>query len=317
MYDVAVIGGGAAAHAAALYAMRYQLKTAMVVDEFGGETATASVVENYPGHVSIDGLELMKIMETQVKKLGVEVVLGKADRVERRRGCFGIGVGENELEAKSLILAVGRERRKLGLPKEKEWLGQGIAYCAACDAPLYADQIAGIVGGGDSAVKGAILLAKYAKQVYVVHRGAKLGGEPINNERLLKAANVTILFGTRITALRGEDGLRAVVLDPPYKGNEELPLEGLFIEIGADPRVELAQSVGLALDEKGYIKTDFVMRTNVTGVFAAGDVTNASGSLKQVITSAAQGVLAATAAYQHVSEGGDFCEKHARAFKLG
>lgn len=316
MYDVAIIGGGAAAHGAALYAMRYRLATVMVLEEFGGETATASVVENYPGHVSIDGLELMKTMETQVKKLGAEVILGKAERVERDRRCFMIGVGGSELEAKSVILAVGRERRTLGLPHEKEWLGLGISYCPTCDAPLYADQIVGIVGGGDSAVKGAILLAKYAKRVYVIHRGAKLRGEPINNERLQKASNVSILFNTRVTALQGEGGLRAVVLDPPYQGEEELPLDGLFVEIGAEPRVELAKSLGGALDESGYIQVDSMMRTNVPGFFAAGDVTNASGSLKQVITSAAQGVLAATAAYKHVSEGGDFCDRHAHPFKL-
>jgi len=239
MYDVAVIGGGAAAHGAALYAMRYRLKTVMMLEEFGGETATASVVENYPGHVSIDGLDLMKTMEAQVKKLGVEVILGKAEQVKRDRGCFVVGVGGSQLEAKSVILAVGRERRTLGLPHEREWLGLGISYCPTCDAPLYADQIVGIVGGGDSAVKGAILLGKYAKQVYVIHRGAKLRGEPINNERLQKASNVSILFNSRVTALRGEDGLQAAVLDPPYQGKEELSLDGLFVEIGADPRVEL------------------------------------------------------------------------------
>ena len=316
MYDVAVIGGGAAAHGAALYAMRYRLKTVMMLEEFGGETATASVVENYPGHVSIDGLDLMKTMEAQVKKLGVEVILGKAERVKRDRGCFVVGVGGSQLEAKSVILAVGRERRTLGLPHEREWLGLGISYCPTCDAPLYADQIVGIVGGGDSAVKGAILLGQYAKQVYVIHRGAKLRGEPINNERLQKASNVSILFNSRVTALRGEDGLQAAVLDPPYQGKEELSLDGLFVEIGADPRVELAKSLGGVLDERGYIQVDSMMRTNVPGVFAAGDVSNASGTLKQVITSAAQGVLAATAAYQHVSEGGDLCDRHARPFKL-
>ena len=316
MYDVAVVGGGAAAHGAALYAMRFRLKTVMVLEEFGGETATASVVENYPGHVSIEGLDLMKTMEAQVKKLGVEVILGKAERVERDRGCFVIGVGGNELRAKSVILAVGRERRTLGLPHEREWLGLGISYCPTCDAPLYGDQIVGIVGGGDSAVKGAILLAKYAKQVYVIHRGVKLRGEPINNERLHKASNVSLLFNTRVTALRGEEGLRAVVLDPPYQGKEELPLDGLFVEIGAEPRVELAKSLDVALDEKNYIQVDAMMRTNMPGVFAAGDVTNASGSLKQVITSAAQGVLAATTAYPYVSEGGDFCDRHAGPFKL-
>ncbi len=316
MYDVAVIGGGAAAHGAALYAMRYQLQTIMVIEEFGGETATASVVENYPGHVSIDGFDLIQSMETQVKKLGAEVLSGKADRVERRRGCFEVGVGENRLEVKSLILAVGRARRTLGLPNEKEWLGMGISYCPTCDAPLFGDQTVAIVGGGDSAVKGAILLAKYGKQVYLIHRGPELGGEPINNERLQKASNVVFLFNSRVKALRGEDGLQAIVLDPPYQGQEELPLDGLFVEIGAEPRVELADSLGVALDDKRYIRTDSMMRTNVDGVFGAGDVTNASGSLKQVITSAAQGVLAATSAYQYVSEGGEFCETHARPFTL-
>ena len=245
MYDVAIIGGGAAAHGAALYAMRYRLETVMVLEEFGGETATASVVENYPGHVSIDGLKLMKTMETQVKKLGAEVILGKAERVDRDRRCFVIGVGGSELEAKSVILAVGRERRTLGLPHEKEWLGLGISYCPTCDAPLYADQIVGIVGGGDSAVKGAILLAKYAKRVYVIHRGAKLRGEPINNQRLQKASNVSTLFNTRVTALQGEEGLRAVVLAPPYQGVEHDDMNVLVLGarvIGRELALELVHA---------------------------------------------------------------------------
>ena len=316
MYDVAVIGGGAAAHGAALYAMRYQLQTIMVIEEFGGETATASVVENYPGHVSIDGFDLIQTMEAQVKKLGAEVVSGQADRVERRRGCFDVGVGEHRLEA--TISDPGRgPSAACARPSTREGMaGDGDFLLPHCDAPLFGDQTVAIVGGGDSAVKGAILLAKYGRQVDLIHRGPELGGEPINNERLQQASNVVFLSNSRGKALRGVDGLRAIVVDPPYQGQEELPLDGLFIEIGAEPRVELAVSLGVALDDKGYIKTDSMMRTNVDGLFGAGDVTNASESLKQVITSATQGVLAATSAYENVGEGGEFCETHARPFTL-
>ena len=316
-YDVIVVGQGAAAFAAALYAARYQIKTLVVGETFGGETATGGLIENYPGYVGIDGGELMIYMKEQVTRYGVSVVDERVETIARNGDCFDVRTSEDAYQGTAVILAVGRERRKLGLPHEDEWTGKGVSFCATCDAPLYREKMAAVVGGGDAAVKGAVLLGKYATKVYVIYRGERfVRPEPVNLQKLGESPNVEPLFGTNVVGLRGVDGLTGVVLDQQYNGSLELDLDGLFLEIGADPRVELAQALGVDLNERNEIKVDREMRTNVHGVFAAGDVADASGDLKQTITAAAQGAVAATTAYAHVSAHPNTCATHAAGYSL-
>ena len=316
-YDVIVVGQGAAAFAAALYAARYQIKTLVVGETFGGETATGGLIENYPGYVGIDGGELMINMKEQLTRYGVSVVDDRVETIARNGDCFDVRASEETYQGTAVILAVGRERRKLGLPHEDEWTGRGVSFCATCDAPLYRGKVAAVVGGGDAAAKGAVLLGKYATKVYVIYRGERFTRpEPVNLQKLRESPNVEPLFGTNVVELRGVDGLDGVVLDKQYNGSLELNLDGLFLEIGADPRVELAQDLGVELNERNEIKVDREMRTNVHGVFAAGDVADASGDLKQTITAAAQGAVAATTAYAHVSAHPNVCAPHAVGFSL-
>ena len=316
-YDAIVVGQGAAAFAAALYAARYQVTTLVVGETFGGETATGGLIENYPGYVGIDGGELMINMKEQVIRYGVGVVDGRVETIARNGDCFDVRTSEDTYKGTAVILAVGRERRKLGLPHEDEWTGKGVSFCATCDAPLYRKKVAAVVGGGDAAAKGAVLLGKYATKVYVIYRGGRFTRpEPINLQKLTESPNVEPIFGTNVVELRGFDGLTGVVLDQQYNGSLELDLDGLFLEIGADPRVELAQGLGVELNERNEIKVDREMRTNVHGVFAAGDVSDASGDLKQTITAAAQGAVAATAAYAHISAHPHACAAHAFGYNL-
>jgi len=316
-YDVIVVGQGAAAFAAGLYAARYQIKTLVIGDTFGGETATGGLIENYPGYVGIDGGELMINMKEQVTRYGVSVVDERVETIARNGDCFEAKTSEDIYQGTAVILAVGRERRKLGLPHEDEWTGKGVSFCATCDAPLYRGKVAGVVGGGDAAVKGAVLLGKYATKVYVIYRGERFSRpEPVNLQKLGESPNVEPIFGTNVVELRGVDGLTGVLLDQQYNGSLELNMDGLFLEIGADPRVELAQGLGVELNERNEIKVDREMRTNVHGVFAAGDVADASGDLKQTITAAAQGAVAATTAYAHVSAHPNACGTHGVGYSL-
>ncbi len=311
-YDILIIGQGAAAFGAGLYAARYQAKPIVIGEKFGGETATGGVIENYPGYVSIEGLDLMLAMKAQVEKYQAPLVDAKVTRVARQGECFVAETDEASYQGQSLILAVGRERRTLGLAHEREWTGRGVSYCAVCDAPLYRGKVAGVVGGGDSAVKGAVLLSKYAKRVYLIHRGDRLTRpEPVNVQHLRERPNVEPLFRASVVALEGDGGLSGVTLDRPHNGSARLALDGLFIEIGADPNVDLARQLGVALTPQDEIEVDKLMRTNVEGVFAAGDVTNGAGHLKQTITAAAQGVIAATSAYNYVAKHPHACQKHA------
>ena len=317
LYDVIVVGQGAAAFAAGLYAARYQIKTLIVGETFGGETATGGLIENYPGYVGIDGGELMMNMKEQVVRYGVTVVDERVETIAKAGDCFEARTSEDTFQGTAVILAVGRERRKLGLPHEDEWTGKGVSFCATCDAPLYRGKVAGVVGGGDAALKGAVLLGKYATKVYVIYRGEAFNRpEPVNLQRLREATNVEPIFKANVVELNGVDGLTGVVLDRQYNSSRELGLDGLFLEIGADPRVKLARDLGVELNERNEIKVEKEMRTNVHGIFAAGDVTDASGDLKQTITAAAQGAIAATSAYAHVSAHPNACVTHAVGYSV-
>ena len=316
-YDVVIIGQGASAFGAALYSARYQMKTLVIGDEFGGETATGSIIENYPGYSHIDGFDLMLAMKKQVEDLDVEIITDEVKEIQNDGNCFISTAHEGRYQSTTVILAVGRERRKLGLPNESDLLGKGVSYCSTCDAPLYRDQTVAVVGGGDAAVKGSVLLGKYASKVYLVYRKDKLTRpEPVNIRMLESSENVVQLLETNVTGLIGEDKLERLALDKAYDGSVELDVDGLFIEIGADPRNRLARSLGVMINSQGEIMVSKMGETTVSGVFAAGDVTDATGELKQTITSTAQGVIAATSAYRYVSEHGDMCQMHAAGFEL-
>ena len=317
IYDVAIVGQGAAGYSAALYAARYQIHPVVLGGTFGGETATGGLIENYPGFPEIDGFELMLKFREQAEKYEVPIVDENVASIARVGDCFVLTTDEdNTYRTASVLLAVGRERRKLELEHEDEWTGKGVSYCSTCDAPLHRDNVVGVVGGGDAAVKGAVLLGKYARQVYVIYRGDRFTRpEAANLRQMENSPNVQSLFNTNVVELKGEDGLSGVVLDSQVNGSNELSLDGLFIEIGADPRGELAKQLGAALNELGEIKVDNRGRTSVEGVFAAGDVTDASGDLKQTITAAAQGAVAATTAYAYISAHGNSCELHAVGYE--
>ena len=317
-YDVLIAGQGAAGYAAAMYAARYQMRPVVFGAVFGGETATGGLIENYPGYPEIDGFDLMLKFREHAEKYGVPIVDEDAAGIARRSDCFELTTADgNAYLGASVILAVGRERRTLGLERESEWTGRGVSYCSTCDAPLHRGNVVGVVGGGDSAVKGAALLARYARQVYVIYRrGSFTRPEPVNLRQLEASDNVTTLFNTNVVRLIGQDGLDGVTLDRPHDGAAELALNGLFIEIGADPRTELAEQLGVQLNELSEVKVDKHGATNVEGVFAAGDLTDAAGDLKQTITAAASGALAATAAYDYVSRHGNRCAVHAAGYHI-
>ena len=316
-YDVVIIGQGASAFGAALYSARYQMKTLVIGDEFGGETATGSIIENYPGFSHIDGFDLMLAMKKQVEDLDVEIVTDEITDIQHDGNCFISTAHEGRYQSTAIILGVGRERRKLGLPNEADLLGKGVSYCSTCDAPLYRDQTVAVVGGGDAAAKGAVLLGKYASKVYLVYRKDNLTRpEPVNVEMVNKSENVVHVAGTNVIGLIGDDKLERIALDRPHEDSTELDVDGIFIEIGADPRNKLALPLGVLTNSQGEIMVSRMGETTVSGVFAAGDVTDATGELKQTITSTAQGVIAATSAYRYVSEHGNMCQMHGAGFEL-
>ena len=305
--DVMIAGRGAAAYAAALYTARYRMKTVIAAALFGGETATGGLIENYPGCPEIDGYELMNKFAEQTQKLDVPVISSDLQDISRHGQNFICTLTNGtKYEVSAVILAIGRERRTLGIPHEEAWMGKGVSYCSTCDAPLYRNsESVAVVGGGNAAVEGAILLAKYARTVYLIYRKDKFTRpEPILLQTLAQTPAIKPLFMTEVAELIGTDetGLSALRISRPYEGRDVLKVAGLFIEAGADPRTDIPKSLGLELDPiTREVNVDKGQRTNMPGIYAAGDLTNGS-DLKQTITAASQGAIAALAAYQHVME---------------
>jgi len=304
IYDVLIAGQGAAAFSAALYAARYQINSIVIGEIFGGETATGGLIENYPGYPEIDGFELMMKFREHAEKYNVPVFDDKVTKISKNNNLFEISTYDDSLyTTRSIILAVGRERRKLGLSNEDEWTGKGVSFCSTCDAPLHQGNTVAVVGGGNAATEGAVLLSKYANEVYIIYRKPKFTrAEPINIQLLNETPNIKQILETNVVELIGNGGLESVVLDNPYNGSSKLSLDGIFIEIGADPRVDLPNQVGLNLNDQNEVVVDKNMNTNVPGIFGAGDLTDASGTLKQTVTAAAQGAIAATSAYSYLTK---------------
>ncbi len=316
VYDSIIVGSGAAGLSAGIYAGRYKMKVLIVGGKFGGESATGGVFWNYPGTGPIDGYELMKNMKKQAIDGGAEFIEGEVVEIRHEGHCFSLIVAEGkkplqEFATRTIILANGAERRRLGLSNEKELSNKGIHYCVTCDGPVYVDKTIAVVGGGDAAIKGVNLAGQYAKKIYVLVRGGEIRAEPINSDEMKKLGDkVEILFNTEIKELVGQEKLEKLILSAPYKGSNELPVEGLFVEIGAMPNTELPKSIGIELDERSYITVDNSMKTNIDGIFACGDNVNFFGGFKQAITAAAMGAVAATSAYKDNKIHGELCDIH-------
>jgi len=305
--DLLIAGQGAAGFAAGLYAARYQMNTVIVGQDFGGETAIGGLIENYPGNIEIDGFDLMLEFKNQVTNLNVPILDNNLISVKMKDNGFYCELyGGKEFFAKTIILAIGRERRKLELTHEEEWTGKGISYCSTCDAPLYKNKdLAVVVGGGNAAVEGAILIAKYAKKVFLVYRGEKLWRpEPILIDTLKNTKNINVILNNSVEKLIGSElgGLEKIQLKNNFENQNEFAVDGLMIEAGADPRIEIPKSLGIKLDKTtNEVIVDKDQKTNIHGLYAAGDITNGS-NLKQTITAASQGAISALSAYNYCLE---------------
>lgn len=319
MYDTIIIGGGPASYSAALYAGRFGLKTLIICGNFDGASNLAIDVENYPGIEKIDGAALIATMLKQAEASGAEKLEGKVVSIARSgEHCFFVKTESGQLiSSQTIILCTGTRHRSLGLEHEFELVGRGVSYCATCDGPLYKNRRVAVVGGGDAAVTSVLLLAKHVTHITMIVRESELKAEPVNRQRLmaLPKDQLDILYAQEVTSLTIEGGaLSGVTLKRPTAHGEQLDVTGLFIEIGSMPNAELAHDVGVRLDEKGAIDVDKSMRTNIDGIFAAGDVTNGSSGFMQYIIAAAEGARAAASAYEDIRTHGGMCQLHAIPF---
>lgn len=297
LWDVVIVGGGAAGVAAAIYAARYMLKTIIVTETEGGTLLEAAEIENYPGFPSILGPDLAVKFYEHLRKYDVPILKARVIGIEKKDdGTFTIkGTRGLELRSKTVILAIGTIRRKLGVPGEEELAGRGVSYCTVCDAPIFKGRVVAVVGGGDSALQGALLAAKHASKVYLIHRRSQFRAQPIYVKQVKKIPKIELILNETVVEIGGKEKVEWIRL----RSGRILKVDGIFIEIGEEPPREFLKSIGLELDEKGFVKVKEDMSTNIPGIFAAGDVTNIP--LKQVVTAVYTGARAATSAYKYIS----------------
>lgn len=296
LYDIIIVGAGPAGLSAGLFAARRNLKTLILGELVGGQMLMAHEVENYPGVEKISGPELAKIMEVQARKFGCEFKMEKAVAMDFRDWKKIVQTDSGKYEGKSVILATGSEHRVLGIAGEKEFLGRGVSYCAACDAPFFKGKTVAIVGGSDAAISYALLLKQYTDDVSLIHRRDELRAETANQKKL-QEKNVKIIWNTLVKEIKGKDAVEKLILEN-VKTNKtsEMPIDGVFISAGNVPTTTLAKNAGVTLDTMGYVASDKEQKTNVPGVFAAGDI---CGGILQIAQAVGQGAIAATAAYKH------------------
>ncbi|MBQ3111774.1 MAG: thioredoxin-disulfide reductase [Firmicutes bacterium] len=296
IYDTVIIGGGPAGYSAALYAVRAGLSS-LLIEKLapGGQLATTTEVENYPGIASIDGWSLAQAMAEQAVAGGAEQLFDEVTELQAQSQIKLIRTaGGEELQARTVIYAAGAEPKLLGLPKEQEWRGRGVSYCATCDGMFYRGRTVAVAGGGNSAAEEALHLSKICEKVYLIHRRDTLRAEMPLQQKLAQTANIEIIYDTAIEALLGESKLSALqLLDKKSGHSYELPIDGLFVAIGRTPISALLQHQA-QLDADGYVLAGEDCRTMTPGLFVAGDVRRKP--LRQIVTAAADGAVAATAA---------------------
>lgn len=297
--DLLVVGAGFAGISAAIYAARFNLKTIVAGNVWGGLIITTHIVENYPGYKSLSGYDLMQKFKEHIDYYKTPFLEERVLSIEKKgEGKFFAKIANgNTIEAKTVILATGTTRKNLNVHGEKEFENKGVSYCATCDAFFFKGKDVAVVGGSDSAAKEALLLSEHARHVTILAR-TKFHPEPINGLRVKEKKNISLVEGVEVSQILGKQFVEKVVLS----NGKELAVQGVFVEVGHSPQSSLGEMLGAKLNEKKEIMIDKYSKTSVAGVFAAGDCCDTEW--KQGIVSAAEGALAANSAFEYLTEKG-------------
>lgn len=292
IYDTIIIGGGPAGYTAALYAVRAGLDT-LVLEKFsaGGQMTQTQQIDNYPGYEEgIDGFTLGYKMQQTAERFGSKTMQTEVLSADLKATPKKVTTDIGDFFAKTVIIATGADHRHLGIEDEEKLIGKGVAYCAACDGMMYRGKTVAVVGGGNSAAADALLLSKICEKVYVIHRRDTMRATKIYHDPLMKEKNIEFKWNSQVDKLLYDEKIKGVVLKNKDGSTQEISLDGLFVSIGRNPATEMFRDQ-LELDSSGYIVADESTKTNLPGVFAAGDVR--TKAVRQIITAAADGAVAA------------------------
>ncbi len=298
-YDIAIVGAGPAGLSAAIYAGRAGFSTVLLERGVpGGQLVNTDEFENYPGFKSINGAELAERMFEHALAYGAEYLYANIDKVIDHGEYKEIIAGDKSYQAKAVIVATGSQPHRLGVPGEKEFAGRGVSLCAVCDGAFFRDKIVAVVGGGNAAVEEAIFLAKLASKVIIIHRRDELRADKILQDRAFANEKIEFELSTVVKEVVGEEKVTGVLVEDLKTGEERLiTVDGMFVYIGSQPVTDYIADLGIT-DKLGYVLTDEGMATKVAGIYAAGDARKKV--LRQVVTSAADGSIAAISAQKHL-----------------
>ncbi len=299
-YDVIILGAGPAGFSCAIYTARGNLKTAVLdVNMFGGQPSNYLEIENYPGFPIIGGCELMEKFEQHIDKFGVEKFpMVEIKNIKLQGKIKAVECNDTVYKAPCIIIATGASNKKLNIKGEEEFKCRGVSYCAVCDGAFYKDKTVTVIGGGNSALEEAVYLTKYAKKVYVVHRRNDFRADKTVQERALNNGKIEFILNCIPVEIQGDNTVKNIVLENvATKEKTILETQGVFPYIGLCPNTDLIQNQ-IKLNNQGFIETDINMQTSIEGVYAIGDVRNTP--LRQVITAAADGAIAAQSAVRYI-----------------
>ena len=299
-FDIIILGGGPAGLSAAIYAARSAAKTAIIdISMLGGQPSNYLELENYPGFAKIGGYDLMEKFEEHADMFGIQKFpMEEIQSVDLTSDIKTVTTLNGEFKAKSIIIATGAQSKKLGVEGEKEFVGRGVSYCAVCDGAFYKDKVVAVVGGGNAAVEEACYLTKFASKVYLIHRRDELRADKIVQERAFKNEKLEFIYDTIVNKINGENLVKSATIEN-VKTHEikDLAIDGIFPYIGFEPNADLFTGQ-VKQDKNGFIIVDEAMQTSVKGVYAIGDVRVTP--LRQVITAAADGAIAAVYAGRYI-----------------
>ena len=300
LYDVIIIGSGPAGLAAAIYGKRARLNTLVIEKQpmSGGQILNTYEVDNYPGLPGIGGFELGQKFREHAEKMETEFVTAEVTGISTEGDNKKVQTDKGEYETKTVILATGANHRKLGVPGEEELCGMGVSYCATCDGAFFRGKTVAVVGGGDVALEDALFLARACSRVYLIHRRAEFRGAKVLQEQVEKTENIEIIRDTVVDEIKGNGQVQALeICSKKTVEKKELPVDGVFIAVGILPNTDGLDGV-VELDGGGYILAGEDTKTSEPGIFAAGDVR--TKPLRQVVTAAADGANAITAAEEYL-----------------
>ena len=279
IYDLVIVGGGPGGVAAGVYAARKKLNVVLITDTFGGQSLVSAGVENWIGTKSVSGFELGKMLEEHLRaQKGVEILDGNlVQKIEvKSDGSFKLQTDQGKiLEAKTVLLVSGSRRKKLGVPGEDKFEGRGVAYCSICDAPIFEGKQVAVVGGGNAGLEAVIDLLPYAKEIYLIHRGEALKGDPATQEKIRTNSKVQIILNAETQEISGDDTVASLLYKNKASGGiNKLEVQGVFVEVGILPNSEIVKDLVKLNERKEVVVDSKTQQTSRKGIWAAGDITD-------------------------------------------